>query len=30
MKSMSIVKALPHWDMTPIYPGLASQEFFEN
>jgi pepF/M3 family oligoendopeptidase len=24
---MSIVKTLPHWDMTPIYPGLDSQEF---
>ena len=24
---MSIVKTLPHWDMTPIYPGMDSQEF---
>ena len=24
---MSIVKTLPHWDMTPIYPGMDSPEF---
>ena len=24
---MSSVKALPHWDMTPIFPGMDSQEF---
>jgi pepF/M3 family oligoendopeptidase len=24
---MSITKALPHWDMTPIYPGMESVEF---
>ncbi len=24
---MSIVKTLPHWDMTPIYPAMDSQEF---
>jgi oligoendopeptidase F len=24
---MSIVKALPHWDMSPIYPGMDSKEF---
>ena len=24
---MSITKALPHWDMTPIYPGMDSEEF---
>jgi pepF/M3 family oligoendopeptidase len=24
---MSTVKALPHWDMTVVYPGLASPEF---
>ena len=24
---MSITKTLPHWDMTPIYPGMDSKEF---
>ncbi len=24
---MSSVKTLPHWDMTPIYPGMDTQEF---
>ena len=24
---MSTVKTLPHWDMTPIYPGMDSPEF---
>ena len=24
---MSSVNALPHWDMTPIFPGMDSQEF---
>src|SRR5215470_14525639 len=24
---MSSVKTLPHWDMTPIYPAMDSQEF---
>ncbi|MGZ3621705.1 MAG: M3 family oligoendopeptidase, partial [Ktedonobacteraceae bacterium] len=24
---MNTVKTLPHWDMTPIYPGMDSQEF---
>ena len=24
---MSIAKTLPHWDMTPIYPGMDSKEF---
>jgi len=26
---MSITKTLPHWDMTPIYPGMDSKEFAE-
>ena len=27
IETMSTVKTLPHWDMTPIYPGMDSQEF---
>ena len=26
---MSIVKALPHWDMTVVYPSMESKEFAE-